>query len=853
MQRAAGVVTFVFTDIEGSTRLLTTQTDAYPEIVRRHRAIIAEEATSWGGRVLGHEGDSCFIVFDRAPHAAAAMAAAQRRLESEPWPQDVAVRVRMGVHTGTAELLGDDYFGLAVHTASRVADAAHGGQIVLSDTTVEAGIPGELAIKDLGVHRLKHLDTPLRLHQLIGEGLRADFPPPRALPSMAGIRTPTTSFVGREAETAELLRILETSRLVTLLGPGGIGKTRFAFHVASLGGDMFPDGVWFADLTGIDDPQSVPDLIAESVGVSVRAGGNPISLVADLLGTARGLLIVDNLEHVIEATPEIARLAESTRDLRIVVTSRERLRTVPERVFEMSPLSLQPDGPAVRLFCERARSVKPEFDPSPAEIDDIVQICRRLDGLPLAIELAAARVRLMSPADIARGLETNAIALGGGGRDLHARQQTIRATVDWSYNLLDDEEKNLFSSLAVFAGPIRVDAIDHVLGNGTGTTADVLAGLIDKSLLQQRTDPAGNTRVRMLELVREFANTLLTERPDRDTLASAHAAYYAQCIEQTSREMLTDQPNVATRRLEADFADISRAFEWSTMHAPAMAVGFFATLGYFLHSTGRLHTGSRWEEQIRHVPVDPVLDARRAISAGYVAFGYRRLAEARVHWERAIPALADAGDGLNEAWATMSLGATHIGDPENHAQALELVERGIALADMAGSPVLVGLGFNIVGELSRVHGDDDAADAAYLAGAQVARTIDDYYREAITIGNRIFIACHRGDFDLAISLGKAAFDLHRRYGHHNQIPSVALALAGALPHIGRLEEAVVLVGAADAAHRRMRLEELPGDVGENNRSRAKVRGLAGEMFDEWYARGQTMPIEEALDRVPELG
>ena len=853
MNLVAGVVTFVFTDIEGSTRLLATQPETYPEIVQRHRAIITAEVESRGGTVLGHEGDSCFIVFERSADAVAAMAAAQRQLSTHQWPNGVEVRVRMGIHTGEVERSGEDYYGLTVHTASRIADAAHGGQIVLSEATADAGLPEGFDTQDLGVHRLKHLDTTIRLHQLIAEDLRSDFPPPRALPSMARVRTPTTSFVGREAETAEMLRLLETSRLVTLLGPGGIGKTRFAFHIANAGGDMFPDGVWFTDLTGIDDPEAVPELIAESVGVSARTGTNPMSTVADLLGTARGLLIIDNLEHVIEAAPEIAQLAEATRDLRILVTSRERLRVVPERAFEMSPLPLHPDGPAVRLFCERAKAVRPDFDPTPADIDSIVQICRRLDGLPLAIELAAARVRLLSPADIARGLETNAIALGGGGRDLHARQQTIRATIGWSYDLLDDDEKDLFSSLAVFAGPIRVDAIDQVLADGSGTTADLIAGLIDKSLLQQRRDPAGNTRVRMLGLVREFAEGLLAARPDRDVLASAHATYYARFVEVIARQMLTDKPDLAVRGgLDSDFADISRAFEWSVVHAPVVAVGIFSTLGYFFHSTGLLHTASRWETQTRQVPVDEVLDAYRSLSAGYVAFGYRRLAEARLHWERVVPVVAAAGDTLAEAWATMSLGATYIGDPDNHARALELVERGIALADMAGSPVLVGLGFNIAGELSRVHGHDDAADAAYLAGAQVARTIDDHYREAITTGNRIYLACHRGDYEVAVSLGKAAIDLHRRYGHHNQLPFASLAVCGALPHIGRLEEAVVLMGAADASYRRMGIEEMPGDVGENVKIRGMLREMAGSRFDEWYTRGTSMRIEDALDAIPEL-
>ncbi|HSJ26569.1 MAG TPA: hypothetical protein VLB67_00045, partial [Acidimicrobiia bacterium] len=468
------------------------------------------------------------------------------------------------------------------------------------------------------------------------------------------------------------------------------------------------------------------------------------------------------------------------------------------------------------------------------------------DGLPLAIELAAARTRLLQPSEIADRLARSAIALGGGSRDLHARQQTIRGTIEWSYQLLSPQEQELMSKLATFAGPIRVDAIDVVLGTGDGATADVLADLVDKSLLQQRVDATGTTRVRMLELIREFADERLADRTDVDELAARHAAYYAEFAEEAERSMLRDMPDHGMRRIEADFADIARAFDWSIAHDPPLAVAIYASLTFYFHSTGLTHTARKWEELTRAVPVDSHLAARRSIGAGYVAFGFRLLGEARKHWQQALPGLREAGDLLNEAWATMSLGATHIGDPDNHDEAVHMIERGIALAEQSGAPVLVGLGFNIVGELSRTHGDDDTADAAYLASTQVARTIGDHYREAVTTGNRVYIASHRGEYELAISQGKAALDIHRRHGHHNQVPWVSLALCGALVGLGRVEEACLLMGAADEAARRMLLEELPGDVRENAAIRRLVQQSAGSSFTEWYEKGRAMPLDEAV-------
>ncbi len=848
MSRPTGIVTFVFTDIEGSTRLLADHPDTYPMVVRRIRQLVDEASGRHGGVVVGHEGDSCFVAFQDPDSAVEATAEIQTELAAEAWPAPIAPRVRAGVHTGVAERRGKDYFGLAVHVAARVADAAHGGQVLLSDATRACLTAHSHQLREMGTYRLRNLDSPVRLHQLVVAGTPPEFPAPRAIPAAGPLRPPATSFVGREAESGHIVRLLDDVRVVTLLGPGGIGKTRLALHVGSECLDRFPDGVWFADLTTTNDPASVADVIADAVGVSVRAGRDAASVTAEVLSRARGLLIVDNFEHVIEASPLIAQLVMDTEALRILVTSRERLRLNGETIVDVEPLTVDPHGAAVRLFVDRARAVRPEFDPTPADLEAIVAICRRLDGLPLAIELAAARARLLQPKEIADRLARSAISLGAGARDLHARQQTIRGTIEWSYQLLTPDERDVLEQLAVFAGPARVDAVEAVVV-GPSSVSDVLVGLVDKSLVHQRVDGAGETRVRLLELVGEFAHELADAREDRQALGARHAEYFVRYTAATGRSMLTAAPDPSMRQIEADWSDIVRAYEWNLIHEPAQACAIFSSLGFFFHTTGLIHTARRWENETADVDRPPAAEAWRSITVGYVAFGFRDLPAARTAWERAIPLMSSTGDLLGEAWATMSLGATYLGDPDEHDTAVERTRAGMRLAESADSPVLIGLGHNILGEIARVNGRDDEADDAYLAGIAVARQIDDHYREATLLGNRVYIATHRGELDLALDLGRAALAIHRRHGHRNQLPWVSIAMSGAVVGQGRAEDAAILLAAAEESARRMHFEEGPGDVAENTAIRESIRQRAGGRFDEWYERGRQLSLEDVLAAV----
>lgn len=847
MTPPTGTVTFLFTDIEASTRLLTRDPDAYPAVVATQRAVIANAARERGGVVFGYEGDACFVVFADAAAAIEAAGAAQRSLAGRSWPGGRTVRVRMGLHTGTAELKNDDYYGLAVHVVARVVDAAYGGQILLSDATRSAGVPDGWTCTDLGSYRLRGIDDPVRLHQLEGPGLAWGFPPVRTLTRVAALPAPASTLVGRQTETNVVLDLLWSHRIVTLLGPGGIGKTRLAINVGWRSGAVCPDAAWFADLTRITDPSAVADVVADAVDVTVTGHTRAVAAVAEVVADKRALLIVDNVEHVIDGATVVSELIDETPHLRVLATSRERLRLNGEQVYEVEPLGLQRDGAAVQLFMDRARSVRPEIDPTSEQRDAILKICTRLDGLPLAIELAAAQCRLLQPTEILQRLHRRPLQLSSGPRDVHERQQTIRNTIAWSYRLLTPDEQALLVRLPVFSASMRLDAIAEILGDAVGDGLDdALGGLVDKSLLHHARDVDDETRLRMLELVREFAGELLDDLDDLESVRARHAAYYTAWVDDASERMLRSQPDLWVRRIDTDFPDLAQAFEWNVDNRPADAVRMFGALGLYFRRTGAVHVAGRWMRAVGDVDVPPELDIRRAITCGFVLFGQLDLIGARREVQHALDVARATGNVLYEAHAMIDEAHTYLGSAEDYERALAQVRHGTDLARAAGASVLVGIGRNVEGELSRIHGDDDTAEAAYRAGIELGRATGDHQRDAVGHGNWVYIATRRGELDEAVELARYAVDLNQRYGHRNELPWVAIALAGALVRKGRVEDAAVLVASAEATAQRLGLREVAGDVPENERIRALIAERAGDDLARWRARGRTMPLDEAL-------
>jgi predicted ATPase/class 3 adenylate cyclase len=571
-----GTATFMFTDIEGSTRLVEELGSDYGALLARHDELI-RIACAGGGAEVGTEGDSFFAVFGTAGDAVAAAIRVQRAMAAEPWARGADVKVRIGIHTGEAELAAGVYVGIDVHRAARIMSAAHGGQILASEATrglVSRAMPAGASLRDLGEHRLKDLPAPERLYQVTAESLEAAFPPPRTIDSTPNNLPITTSaLVGRAAELEQLARLLrgDAVRLVTLTGPGGIGKTRLAVQAASDALDHYDDGVFFVDLAHAREPTAVLVAIAQTTGLTVPGDRDLREALAAHLRPRRLLLVLDNFEQVMAAADDAAELSRQCPRLALLVTSREALRVRGEQLLPVPPLSL-PTGSAgamgssaVTLFVERGREARPSFGLDDETAAVVGEICARLDGLPLAIELAAARLRLFSPAELRDRLQGGLDVLGSGARDLPDRQRTLRDTIAWSYDLLDPDERALFKVLAVFPSA-QVKDVEEVC---TGIDAlagvnvvDGLGSLVDKSLL--RTAESGERqRLSMLETIHEYARDELERDGDLASAArGAHAEHFSSVAIRLNERMRGRQRAAAIDELADELDNVLGAWRF---------------------------------------------------------------------------------------------------------------------------------------------------------------------------------------------------------------------------------------------------------------------------------------------------
>jgi predicted ATPase/class 3 adenylate cyclase len=531
-----GTVTFLFSDIEGSTRLLARLRDRYADVLRDHHRALRAAFAEHRGHEVHTEGDAFFVAFARATDAIAAAVSAQRALAARRWPESVDLRVRMGVHTGEAEVSSDDYVGLDVHRAARICSAAHGGQVLVSSATREL-VAGELAsdvgLRDLGEHRLKDLERAERLFQIVAGGLPADFPAPRseapADGAARGLPPAPNRTVGREADVQAIARRIRADgvRLLTLTGPGGVGKTRLAVEAARELQAEFADGARFVSLAALERHEDVAGAIVAALEIVVLGGETPASAVRRYLAAKHLLLVMDNLEHLLAAAPFIGDVLAACPQLAVVATSREPLALQAEARYPVETLAAPA---AIALFGERARAHDPGFRPDDGNAAHVAEICRRVDGLPLAIELAAARCALLSPAEIARRLD--AALAAPGPRDAPERQRTLRATIDWSHELLDERERACFARFAVFSGGATVAAAEAV----TGADLDALDRLVAKSLLVRGRTAEGSTRLLMLETVRAYAGERFAALPDAEDVRERHHAHYLHLAEHHGSE-----------------------------------------------------------------------------------------------------------------------------------------------------------------------------------------------------------------------------------------------------------------------------------------------------------------------------
>ncbi len=581
----SGPITFLFTDLEGSTRLWEQHPEAMKVALGRHDAILREVIDASGGQVVKTTGDGMMAVFGSAIAAVTASLAAQRNLAAEPWGETGPLRVRMGMHCGQAEQRAGDFFGPTVNRTARIMAAGHGGQVLLSASAgalATEQLPAGASLLDLGEHHLKDLGRPEHLFQLLHPDLPSQFPPlVTARPSGTDLPSRVAELVGRQDEIAQITARLENGsvRLLTLVGPGGTGKTTLAIRVAGDLAPGFPDGVTFVDLSSCRDTNAVLVAVARAAGLGEIIERPLQDELIDRLRDRQTLLVLDNLEQVTEAARVVARLLSECPRLTVLATSREALHVRAEQVFPVPPLTLPPEGrerpsasriggyEAVQLFVDRARVVRPDFELTDDNAAAVAEICRRLDGLPLAIELAAARLRLFSPDVLRDRLGDRLGLLRSGPRDLPERQQTLRATMDWSYELLEPGEQRLYELMAMFADAevSAVEAVAEDLGEIDGVPLEVLdglAGLVEKSLLRRVDLPGGEPRVAMLETIREFAADRLAQRPDLDARARrAHARHYADMARRLRADLTGGGREAALAVLAADIGNLRRA--WS--------------------------------------------------------------------------------------------------------------------------------------------------------------------------------------------------------------------------------------------------------------------------------------------------
>jgi predicted ATPase/class 3 adenylate cyclase len=921
-----GTVTFLFTDIEGSTRLVQDLGPAYRDVLERHQSLL-RDAFSRGVEV-GTEGDSFFVAFASATDAVAAAAAGQLALAAEAWPEGHPVRVRMGLHTGQANPGADGYVGYDVHRAARIAAAGHGGQVLLSESThslVRHDLPDGVTVRDLGPHRLKDLTTPERISQLVVGGLDDDFPALRTLDSSrTNLPAQLTSFVGRERELGELQALARAHRLVTVIGTGGTGKTRLMLQAsAELVGEQ-ADGVWLVELAPISDPEMIVQAVARGLGIREDAGRPLMDTVVDFLRTKSLLILLDNCEHLIGTCAELAeQVLASSSGVSLVASSREALGVTGEHVYQVPSLELPDeqlelddhggrgasfdkvrDAEAVRLFVERATAVLPSFTLTPADAPAVVEICRRLDGIPLAIELAAARVPLLSVQEIAMRLGDRFRLLTGGRRTALPRQQTLQALIDWSWDLLTEDERRLLRRLSVFAGGCTLEAASTVArlpdeavpgGDASLDTLDALGRLVGRSLVV--VDRGGSTRYHLLETIRQYARDRLVAADETTELRNRHLAFYLRLALDAEPKLLSPDLAAWLVRLDADADNLRAAIDWAFEEDPAAGLRLCVALSSYWRARSlaegldHLRRAAELARQIR--PPDPATDRERALLAARTlaaaanASWMAGSASIGLPWAReglAIARQVDDAWTLGEALTAMAITTVFTGETKGVA---EWSQEAVGLAESIGAWSSIAFIEAGLSQWEVERGDEQAAAARLATATSAAERSGNPLAIAFTavsrgrvdgFGGRLadarrwfakaidgysqvddsgLVLVARSDLAHALRLNGAideAVAIYRETLHGwqhagnrgaigNQLESVAFVAVTRGDHV----LAARLLGAAEVTREAAEAPMLPYERAEYQAAVTAVREhLDGPTFESAWADGRRLSTDEAV-------
>ncbi|HEX7345282.1 MAG TPA: adenylate/guanylate cyclase domain-containing protein [Candidatus Limnocylindrales bacterium] len=850
-----GTVTFLRTDVEGSMRLMQQLGSAWDEINAEHMALLRRAIEERGGTVVRTEGDAVFAVFPEARAAVAAAIDAQRAVAGHGWPEAVDVRVRIGLHSGEAHLAGDDYGGFEVNRAARIAAAGHGGQILISEPTralVVDALPDGVSVRDLGSHALRDVPRPERLYQLDVPGLQSDFPALRTGSAGVGdLPRRLTSFIGRDPDVETLGTLLTDNRLVTITGPGGIGKTSLAVETARAVSERFRDGAWFVGLADLEDADAVRSLIARTIGLFDGPGRPASEALAPYLKDRSVLLVLDNFEHVLDAAGDVADILAASARSAVLVTSRAPLRIAGEQEYPLDPLG----DACVRLFVERARAVRPGWDPG-AHAAVVDEVCTLVDRLPLGVELAAARVAHLPISAVRDRLAARLPLPGSGPRNVPDRQRTLAGAIAWSHDLLPPETQQALHDLAVFEGGFDLEQASAVAGatSPDGDLLDQLVTLVDHSLVQRDAPDAGGDgiRFRLLETIRAFAVERLAAEGREDEARRRHAWAYLALAEMAAPNIPgPDQPRWLDR-LGIDYPNLRAATRWAIDSGEVeLAQRFIASMWRFWQQTGRLEEATDFAETTLRLPgADAPTPARMAAvtAAGGIAYWHGRPEDAIRHYGDQLRLAQQLGDLAAEADAAWNLSFEKY-IAEDIPGATELFERAQRLfEDLGDEQGAARAAWSAVTVQSGDHPNPQSR-AALVALLDRFERLGDTWYAGQTMMSLAWVDFVAGDLPGASRWFIRAFSMAHRLRDVTST-TIAIPLAALLATLAdRPEDAAVLLGAHDhlqelyGVRAPMGLAQLLGPHDPEVNARA---ALGDDAYQEAFARGRGMTLDQAV-------
>ena len=901
----SGTVTFLFTDLEGSTRLWDERPDVMRSALARHDELVRAAVAAGGGVVVKGTGDGVHAAFSTAADAVASAVVAQQAISSERWEDAASLRVRMGLHTGEAEARGGDYFGSALNRAARLMAAAHGGQIVCSQATADLArdsLSDDVTLLDLGEHQLRGLSRAERVFQVCAPELELEFPPLQTGESLTGnIPRQVTTFVGRDDEVKDLAAMVMVSPLVTLTGVGGVGKTRLALEVAASISDAFPDGVWLCELAAVTDPGAVWDALAATFRIVPRPPRRLEDVVTESLTRKRALIVLDNCEHLLDgAAAVIVVLRRECSDLAILATSREGFALAGEQLVAVPSLALPQVGaaeeeistsPSVRLFSDRARNAKHDFVADSATLETIGQLCRRLDGIPLAIELAAARVGSLSAEDLLERLDERFRLLTRGSRASLERHQTLRNTIDWSYELLADTERRALQRLAVFAGGGDLAALEAVLSAGEGLdhfdVVDVVSQLVNKSLVVTEVEDGGRVRYRMYETIRQYAQERLEASGDLDGARRAHVEYYVSFAEAAEPHLRSRELPAWARRVEREIDNFRTVVDWAVDNAhPDIALRQIAPL--IGHGHGAGYAALEWADTAVDIPGAETWPQFLPVASWAVWFATMRhdfergtaIAE-RIEAVQAAGGRSDPGaywglgtlaffqgdvDGarrISEAWISTAQAADD-GYQLSHALVLHAgtaqmaglptaraeMEDAARVARDTGTLSALSLALSTLVGMLDLEAERDLALALTEEAILVASDVGDHLATMIAESNRAALLALGHDYQAALMLVRAAADEMLGFNLGDVgAPPLAWAAFMTLFGLGDHRSATIALGKARQS------VGSPGVWMEHHLAsiEPQLRSESADEFTAAYERGGAMSAIELATFITELG